>query len=140
MCSADNTLSSYVRSMQGAESNRNIAIIMLVALLLGVFLGWIVAAESEQTGLPPLRPVEHHIGCVKALEATVGIGHRETVRAVDVGVICAVGISIGLSRQHLEVGNIAKGTYVAKRGNNQSHDNTRHALGQAEEEASMFAA
>lgn len=37
MCSADNTLSSYVRSMQGAESNRNIAIIMLVALLLGVF-------------------------------------------------------------------------------------------------------
>ena len=37
MCSADNTLSSYVRNMQGAESNRNIAVIILVALLLAVF-------------------------------------------------------------------------------------------------------
>lgn len=37
MCSADNTLSSYVRSMQNAESNRNVAMILLVVLLLAIF-------------------------------------------------------------------------------------------------------
>ena len=35
--SADNTLASYVYTMQKANNNRNIAIIMLVALLLGIF-------------------------------------------------------------------------------------------------------
>ena len=37
MCSADNSISAYVRSMQMAENNRNIAIIMLVAMLLAIF-------------------------------------------------------------------------------------------------------
>mgnify|MGYP004653382993 FL=1 len=36
-CSADNSLSSYVRSMQRAESNRNVAIIVLVVLFVGIF-------------------------------------------------------------------------------------------------------
>lgn len=37
MRSADNTLSSYVRSMQNAESNRNIAMILLIVMLLAIF-------------------------------------------------------------------------------------------------------
>lgn len=37
MRSADNTIQSDVRKMQNAESNRNIAVIMLVALLLAIF-------------------------------------------------------------------------------------------------------
>ena len=37
MCSADNSISAYVSSMQGAENNRNIAIIMLVAILFAIF-------------------------------------------------------------------------------------------------------
>lgn len=35
--SADNSLSAYVRSMQTAESNRNVAIVMLVSLLFAIF-------------------------------------------------------------------------------------------------------
>lgn len=36
-CSADNTIASYVREMQRAENNRNVAIVMLVLLLLAIF-------------------------------------------------------------------------------------------------------
>ena len=51
VCSADNSLSSYVRNMQNAETNRNIAMIMLVALLLAILPAYYVLYYRRRMNL-----------------------------------------------------------------------------------------
>ena len=49
--SADNSLSSYVYNMQRANNNRNIAIIMLVALLIGIFPAYYILYYRQRMNL-----------------------------------------------------------------------------------------